>query len=279
MAKVGADRFVATFQKCKSEGRAALSVFISAGDPDVATTLALLKALPGAGADIIELGMPFTDPVGDGAAVQRAGQRALKAGVKLRDTFELVRAFRQTNTTTPVALMGYYNTVYSHGNVGFLAQAAESGADALIAVDLPPEEDAELWDSASAAGISLVRFVAPNTSEARLPRILKDASGFVYLIALEGVTGAGISAEEVIAARVATVRRFTDVPIAIGFGIKTAGDVKRMSQLADAAIVGTVVVDTIKDSLSADGKATAQTVPAVLKLVGELKSGLRKERK
>lgn len=270
-------RLDATFAKCRAENRTALSIFISAGDPDLATSTEIFTGLPGAGADLIELGMPFTDPVGDGPSVQLAGQRALNAGIKLEQIFDMLRTFREQDDSTPVILMGYYNTMYAYGVSRFLDTAAEAGADGVIMVDLPPEEDDEMWDEAVDKGVVPIRLIAPQTTEARFPVALRNTHGFIYLVALEGVTGAAMSNEEAVAQRIAELRGHTDVPIAVGFGIKTPEDVQRMAPYADAVIVGSAVVDTIRHSLDGQSAATQNTVSHVLDLIRDLKTGVSRD--
>jgi tryptophan synthase alpha chain len=267
-------RLSAVFDRCGAENRAALSVFISAGDPDLATSFDILCGLPGSGADIVELGMPFTDPIGDGVSVQKAGQRALKAGIKLANIFDMVAKFRRQDDKTPIVLMGYYNTIYSCGVETFLGRCAAAGVDALIVVDLPPEEDGEMWDLAVDRGVIPIRFVAPATTVERFPKVLRNAHGFLYFVAIEGVTGAGLADESTIEGRIAELKKHSPIPIAIGFGIKTRSDVARMARLGDAVIVGSVIVDAIMASLDTDGRATERTVPSVLHVVEDLRGGL-----
>ena len=267
-------RLETVFETCRAENRTALSIFISGGDPDLDTSLEILKAIPEAGADFIELGMPFTDPVADGVSVQFAGQRALAAGSTLPKVINMVREFRKTNDHTPIILMGYYNPIYSYGNERFLAEAKEAGVDGLIVADVPPEEDSEIWMQALEAGISPIRFITPSTHEERLDYVLQNTSGFLYFVSIAGITGAGLKAKDDIASRIATLRKHTDLPIALGFGVKTSDDVKKMGAMADAVIVGSRVVDTIKDSLDKDGKATADTVKNVTTLIEELRTGV-----
>ncbi len=267
-------RFESVFAKCKEENRTALSIFISGGDPDLETSLEILKALPEAGADFVELGMPFTDPVADGVSVQFAGQRALAAGATLNKVIDMVREFRKVNDTMPIVLMGYYNPIYSMGNDAFLAAAKEAGVDGLIVADVPPEEDCEIWMKTLEAGIAPIRFITPSTHEERLDYVLQNTAGFLYFVSIAGITGAGLKAQDDIADRIAVLKKHTDLPVALGFGVKTPQDVKKMGALADAVIVGSKVVDAIKDSLDADGKATSTTVSAVTDLVAELRTGV-----
>ncbi|MEP5757721.1 MAG: tryptophan synthase subunit alpha [Litoreibacter sp.] len=270
-------RFEQVFETCSAENRTALSIFISGGDPDLETSLEILKALPEAGADFIELGMPFTDPVADGISVQLAGQRALAAGSTLTKVIDMVREFRKVNDHTPIVLMGYYNPIYSRGNDAFLAEAKEAGVDGLIVADVPPEEDSEIWMKALAAGIAPIRFITPSTHEDRLEYVLKNTAGFLYFVSVAGITGSGLKAQDDISERIATLRRYTDLPVALGFGVKTAADVSSMGAMADAVIVGSRVVDAIKNSLDENGTATAGTVAAVTDLVTELRTGVARK--
>lgn len=263
------------FRRCASEDRAALSIFISAGDPDLATSTELLSKLPGAGADLIELGMPFSDPVGDGPSVQMAGERALRAGIKVDFIFQMVKSFREKDKNTPIILMGYFNTVCARGISNFLEDAKSSGVDGLIVVDLPPEEDSEMWEQALSEGVTPIRFITPSTTKDRLPLVLKNAHGFLYFVALKGITGAGLNKDDaVLKGRIEQLREHTDLPIAIGFGIKGIADVKRMSKLGDAVIIGSAVVDLIKESLDENNRPTRETVPAVLDFVLEMKTSV-----
>jgi tryptophan synthase alpha chain len=268
-----ADRFAA----CAAENRPALGIFVMAGDPDLATAQAILEALPQAGADMIEFGMPFSDPMADGPGVQAAGQRALAAGQTLGRTLDMVTAFRRTDTTTPIILMGYYNPIYSFGVAAFLAAALAAGVDGLIVVDLPPEEDAELCLPALAAGLSFIRLATPTTDDRRLPVVLNNTSGFVYYVSMTGITGAAIRSHAAVADAVARIKGHTGLPVAVGFGIKTADDAARVGRAADGVIVGTAVCNAIAASL-VDGRATAQTLAAVTGLVRDLAAGVRRAR-
>lgn len=266
------------FAVCRAEGRAALVTFVTAGDPDADTSLAILKALPGAGADLIEIGMPFTDPMADGPAIQLSSQRALKGGQTLRKTLDMVRAFRAGDADTPVILMGYYNPIYVYGVERFLSDAREAGVDGLIVVDLPPEEDDELCVPALKAGLSFIRLATPTTDDARLPAVLANTSGFVYYVSITGITGTRSAAEADLRAALARLRRHTDLPIAVGFGIKTREQAAAVAALADAAVVGSALVDRIANNLDADGRARPGLVEAVLELVSELSDGVRAAR-
>jgi tryptophan synthase alpha chain len=263
------------FASLKREGRAALVTFVTAGDPDPATSLAILKAAPGAGADVVELGMPFTDPMADGPAVQASSLRALKAGQTLRKTLDLVRAFRAGDADTPIVLMGYYNPIYIYGVDRFLADAVSAGVDGLIVVDLPAEEDDELCVPALKAGLNFIRLTTPTTDDKRLPVVLANTSGFVYYVSITGITGAATPEFGRVAQAVARLKRHTDLPIAVGFGVKNAEHARAIAQGADGVVVGSALVEAVRTSLDADGKATAKTVPAVIDLIASLAAGVR----
>jgi tryptophan synthase alpha chain len=274
----GEARIRARFEALKREGRAGLVTYLMAGDPDYETSLALLKGLPGAGADIIEWGLPFTDPMADGPAIQAAGLRALAAGQTLARTLQQVRAFREGDVTTPVILMGYYNPIYSYGVERFLTDARASGIDGLIVVDLPPEEDDELCKPALAAGLSFIRLATPTTDDARLPKVLTNTSGFVYYVSITGITGAGSAQATDIDSAVARLKSHTDLPIAVGFGIKTPAQAADMARSADAAVVGSALVAKVASGIDAEGKATSGLVETVLASVAEIAGGVRKAR-
>jgi tryptophan synthase alpha chain len=263
------------FQKCRAEGRAALAAFVTAGDPDHDTSRAIAKALPKAGADIVELGMPFTDPMADGPSVQAAGLRALKAGETLRKTLSLVRDFRSSDSDTPIVLMGYYNPIYIYGVDAFLADAKASGVDGMIIVDLPPEEDAELCLPALKAGLSFIRLATPTTDDKRLPVVLANTSGFVYYVSITGITGAATPDFGQVAAAVQRIKRHTSLPVVVGFGVKNGGHAAEVAKYADGVAVGSAIVDAVKASLDRDGRATKTTVQAVARLVEELATGVR----
>ncbi len=271
----GQARIQARFQACAAEGRAALVTFVTAGDPDLATSAAILTALPAAGADIIELGVPFTDPMADGIPVQLAGQRALKAGQTLKKTLAMVAEFRAAGHDTPIVLMGYYNPIYVYGVERFLQDARAAGVDGLIVVDLPPEEDTELCLPALAAGVSFIRLATPTTDDRRLPKVLQNTSGFVYYVSMTGVTGGAITNYDAVGDAVARIKRHTDLPVAVGFGVKTAQDAETIARGADGVVVGSALVERVRLSLDADGKATEKTVSAVTSLVSELAAGIR----
>jgi len=263
------------FAALKSEGRAGLVCFVTAGDPDYQTSLDLVRALPAAGADVIELGMPFTDPMADGPAIQASSLRALSNGMSLRKTLQLVRDFRATDQDTPIVLMGYYNPVYIYGVDAFLKAAKQVGVDGLIVVDLPPEEDSELCLPALEAGLNFIRLATPTTDDKRLPAVLKNTSGFVYYVSIAGITGTRSAATTDIASAVARLKRHTALPIAVGFGIKTADQAAAVGREADAAVVGSALVQRIADNL----KEPAAAKEAVLSLVRELAAGLRRARR
>lgn len=246
-----------------------------AGDPDPATCLAILKALPGAGADVIELGMPFTDPMADGPAIQAAGLRALKAGMTVARTLELVAEFRQSDSSTPIVLMGYYNPIYVYGTSAFLRDAKAAGADGLIAVDLPPEEDAELCLPALAAGMNFIRLATPTTDDARLPAVLANTSGFVYYVSITGITGAAAPDAVKVGLAVRRIKRHTQLPVVVGFGVKNAAAAKTIAASADGVVVGSALVDVLRASLDATGKATEKSVKAVTDLAADIAKGIR----
>ena len=270
-------RIPARFAKCAAEGRPAFVTFTMAGDPDFETGQAILDALPGAGADIIELGMPFSDPMADGPGVQAAGQRALAAGQTLRKTLAMVEAFRRKDNETPIVLMGYYNPIYIFGVDAFLAAAKSAGVDGLIVVDLPPEEDAELCLPALAAGLNFIRLTTPTTDDKRLPAVLKNTSGFVYYVTMTGITGATIKSHAAVGEAVRRIKGHTDLPVAVGFGIKTADDAASMGRDADGVVVGTAICNMVQASLD-NGKATPGTVSAVTTLVAGLAGGVKRAR-
>ncbi len=263
------------FAELAAEGRSAFVTFVMAGDPDPATALEIVKALPKAGADIIELGMPFTDPMADGPSIQAAGLRALNAGMTLRKTLQLVRDFRQTDDKTPIVLMGYYNPIYIYGVEKFLPDAKEAGVDGLIIVDLPPEEDNELCIPAMKAGINFIRLATPTTDDKRLPAVLANTSGFVYYVSVTGITGAASADASVVGEAVARIKRHTKLPVCVGFGIRTPEAARAIASHANGAVVGTALIDALKGSLDADGKATAKTVSAVADLTAALATGVR----
>jgi tryptophan synthase alpha chain len=266
------------FAALKEEGRAALVTFTMAGDPDYDTSLAVAKALPQAGADVIELGMPFTDPMADGPAIQAAGLRALKSGQHMTKTLALVREFRQSDNATPIVLMGYYNPIYIYGVDKFLVDAKSAGVDGLIVVDLPPEEDEELCLPALKAGLNFIRLATPTTDDKRLPTVLNNTSGFVYYVSVTGITGAAAPDTGKVAAAVARIKRHTSLPVAVGFGVKNAESARAMAEGADGVVVGSALVEALRASLDKKGKAGAGTVKAVTDLVSDLAKGVRAAR-
>ncbi len=273
------ERMDVRFARLKREGRAALVTFTMAGDPDTKTSLAILQALPGAGADVIELGMPFTDPMADGPAIQAGGLRALQAGHTMVKTLAMVRTFRKGDDETPIVLMGYYNPIYIYGVEKFLADAKAAGVDGLIVVDLPPEEDEELCLPALKAGLNFIRLATPTTDDRRLPAVLRNTSGFVYYVSITGITGAAAPDVNAVRAAVARIKRHTALPVAVGFGVRTAKQARAIAESADGVVVGSALVGAIKDSLGRNGKPTARTVKAVTALVADLTKGVRAARK
>ena len=263
-------RIPTRFAANAAKGRATFVTFITAGDPDPATSLAILKALPAAGADIIELGMPFSDPMADGPAIQWSSMRALKAGMTLKKTLAMVRDFRAGNNETPIVLMGYYNPIYVYGVERFLADAKEAGVDGLIVVDLPPEEDAELCLPAIDAGLNFIRLATPTTDDKRLPAVLANTSGFVYYVSITGITGTATPDFSRVAGAVARIKRHTNLPVAVGFGVKAPEHASAIAAGADGVVVGSALVEAIRTSLDAEGKATEKTVSAVTDLVSSL---------
>jgi tryptophan synthase alpha chain len=267
------------FAALKEEGRAALVTFIMAGDPDYDTSLAIARVLPKAGADIIELGMPFTDPMADGSAIQAAGLRALKAGQRMTRTLSLVRDFRKDDDLTPIILMGYYNPIYIYGNERFLTDAKSAGVDGLIIVDLPPEEDEELCLPALKAGLNFIRLATPTTDDKRLPKVLTNTSGFLYYVSVAGVTGTAAPDTSKVTGAVARIKRHTPLPVAVGFGVKTAEQARAIAEGADGVVVGSALVDVMFKSLDKTGKASAGTVSGVAQLVSALAQGVRSARR
>jgi tryptophan synthase alpha chain len=264
------------FAKLKADKRAGLVAYISAGDPDATLGYHILKGLPAAGADLIELGMPFTDPMADGPSVQLAGQRALKAGITVDATLDMVRRFRkEVDDETPILLMGYYNLVYQRGAERFCKEAAQAGVDGFILVDLPPEEAEAIKPYASANGIDTVLLTAPTTDDKRLPAVLEHAAGFVYFVSVLGITGTKSASEDAIREHVGRIKRHTDLPVGVGFGIKTPEQAAMVARHADAAVVGSAIVDQVKAGIDADGKPKDTLVAGVLDFVKSLASGVR----
>ena len=266
------------FSELKKQHRSAFVTFVMAGDPDPATSLSIIKALPKAGADVLEIGMPFTDPMADGPAIQAAGLRALKAGMTLKKTLAMVREFRQDDAATPVVLMGYYNPIYIYGVDKFLVDAKLAGVDGLIIVDLPPEEDVELCLPAMTAGLNFIRLATPTTDDKRLPAVLANTSGFVYYVSITGITGSASVDSSAVEAAVARIKRHTQLPVCVGFGIRTPEAARRIAANADGAVVGTALVDALRASLDAEGRASASTVTAVADLASQLAQGVREAR-
>jgi tryptophan synthase alpha chain len=268
-------RIDARFAQLKKEGRSAFVTFLMAGDPDPETSLQIIKALPQAGADIIEIGMPFTDPMADGPSIQAAGLRALRAGMTLKKTLAMVRAFREGDNATPLVLMGYYNPIYIYGVDKFLVDAKSAGVDGLIIVDLPPEEDTELCMPALKAGLNFIRLATPTTDDKRLPAVLANTSGFVYYVSITGITGAAPADSNVVGEAVARIKRHTSLPVCVGFGIRTPEAARAIAERASGAVVGTALVDALRGSLDGEGRATAKTVGAVADLAASLAHGVR----
>ena len=267
------------FAALKKQSRAGLVTFLMAGDPDQKTSLAIIEALPKAGADVIEIGMPFTDPMADGPAIQAAGLRALKSGQTLKETLDMVRAFRTRDGETPIVLMGYYNPIYIYGVDRFLADAKAAGVDGLIVVDLPPEEDNELCLPTLKAGLNFIRLATPTTDDRRLPAVLANTSGFVYYVSITGITGARAPDTARVSEAVARIKRHTHLPVAVGFGVKDAARARAIAEGADAVVVGSALVEALRDSLDKDGKATDRTVKAVTGVVSSLAEGVRGARR
>src|SRR5580692_5266480 len=266
------------FAALRQEGRAALVTFITAGDPDLATSLAILKALPAAGADVIELGMPFTDPMADGPAIQASGLRALKGGQTMRRTLGLVADFRKEDGATPLILMGYYNPIYIYGVDAFLRDAKAAGVDGLIVVDLPPEDDGELCLPALKAGLNFIRLATPTTDDKRLPAVLANTSGFVYYVSITGITGSAAPDPTRVSSAVSRIKRHTKLPVCVGFGVRTGEQAGAIAKGADGVVVGSALVDAIRTSLDGSGKPTGTTVKAVSDLVRSLADGVRSAR-
>jgi tryptophan synthase alpha chain len=263
------------FAALAAEGRSALVTFVTAGDPEYGHSLEIVKGLPAAGADVIELGMPFTDPMADGPAIQLASLRALANGQNMIRTLQMVRDFRSGDDKTPIVLMGYYNPIYVYGVDRFLADAKNAGADGLIVVDLPPEEDSELCIPALASGLNFIRLATPTTDAKRLPKVLTNTSGFVYYVSVLGITGTKAPDIASVTSSVARIKQHTDLPVAVGFGVKTAEQAAAIAAGADGVVVGSALVSAVRESLDENGKATGATVTAVLDLVGTLASGVR----
>ncbi|MER8636340.1 MULTISPECIES: tryptophan synthase subunit alpha [unclassified Mesorhizobium] len=264
--------------KLKAEGRPALVTYFMGGDPDYDTSLSIMKALPGAGSDIIELGMPFSDPMADGPAIQAAGLRALKGGQTLVKTLKMASEFRAGDSETPIVLMGYYNPIYIHGVERFLSDALASGIDGLIVVDLPPEMDEELCIPALKAGINFIRLATPTTDDKRLPKVLQNTSGFVYYVSMTGITGSALADTGKVAAAVKRIKSHTDLPVCVGFGVKTAEQARTIGASADGVVVGTAIVNAVANVLGPKGEKTADPAEAVATLVSGLSQGVRAAR-
>ena len=269
------NRIDARFQKCRQEGRAALVTYVMAGDPDAETSLAILRSLPGAGADLVEFGLPFTDPMADGPAIQAAGLRALKQGQDVASTLALVRRFRDEDSETPVILMGYFNPIFIYGVDRFLVDAGAAGVDGLIVVDLPPEEDDELCLPALRAGLAFVRLATPTTDDRRLPAVLANTAGFVYYVSITGITGAATPDFGKVSAAVERIKRHTPLPVVVGFGVKDGAHAAAVARGADGVVVGSALIDALKKTLDGNDRATSHTVEAVTTLVKDLSAGVR----
>jgi tryptophan synthase alpha chain len=272
-------RIETAFESLKAEGRAGLVSFVTAGDPDFDTSLKILQGLPKAGAKIIEVGMPFTDPMADGPAIQASSLRALRGGQTMKKTLALVRKFRRNDDQTPIVLMGYYNPIYIYGVEGFLADAKGAGADGLIIVDLPPEHDDELCLPAMRAGLNFIRLATPTTDDKRLPKVLGNTTGFVYYVSVTGITGTKAPDVARVLSNVARIKRHTALPVAVGFGVKNAKQAEAIAAGADAVVVGSALVNAIAGSLTMEGTATQKTVSAVLALTAEIAQGVRQAAK
>jgi tryptophan synthase alpha chain len=273
------ERMDRRFAALKKDGRAALVTFTMAGDPDYDAALSILKALPKAGADIVELGMPFTDPMADGPAIQAAGQRALKSGQDMKKTLAAVRAFRAGDDATPLVLMGYYNPIYIYGVDKFLADARSAGVDGLIIVDLPPEEDRELCLPALKAGLNFIRLATPTTDDKRLPAVLANTSGFVYYVSITGITGSAAPDPTKVSGAVSRIKRHTKLPVCVGFGVRTGEQARAIAEGADGVVVGSALVEAIRASLDGNGKPTAAIVKSVSDIVSALAQGVRGARR
>ncbi|MGL4635740.1 MAG: tryptophan synthase subunit alpha [Beijerinckiaceae bacterium] len=268
-------RLTSCFAALAQQNRAALVTYVMAGDPDPATAQSIVDALPAAGADIIELGMPFSDPMADGEAIQQAGLRALKAGMTLKGTLATAAKFREKDNTTPIVVMGYYNPIYVYGVDKFLVDAKASGVDGLIIVDLPPEMDAELCLPALKADIAFIRLATPTTDDKRLPAVLKNTSGFVYYVSMTGITGGAIADYSKVNEAVARIKRHTPLPVAVGFGVKTPENAAAIAAGADGVVVGTALINALKSTLDSENRATPSSVSAVTDLVSSLANAVR----
>ena len=276
MADTTQTRLDTRFAELAARNEKAFVAFVTAGDPDRETSQAILAGLPEAGADVIEIGMPFTDPMADGPAIQVASQRALKAGQTVVGALDMVRAFRADNDTTPIVLMGYYNPIYHYGPEKFVAEAKQAGVDGLIIVDLPAEEDEELCLPALRGGLNFIRLATPTTDDKRLPSILINTSGFLYYVSIAGITGSAAPEQNAVASNVARIKGQTELPVVVGFGIRTPEQAHDIASIADGAVVGSVLVETIADNLDADGKAQPDCIKNVLLLASQLAAGVKK---
>lgn len=268
-------RLEARFAKCKAENRAALVTYVMAGDPDARTSAEILARLPAAGSDVIEFGLPFSDPMADGPAIQLAGQRALAGGQNVHRTLEMIATFRKSDADTPIILMGYYNPIYVYGVDAFLADANAAGVDGLIIVDLPPEMDEELCLPALKAGIAFIRLATPTTDDKRLPTVLTNTSGFVYYVSITGITGAATPQFDKVAQAVKRIKQHTALPVAVGFGVKTPEHAEAIAKGADGVVVGSAIIDAMRKTLDDAGRATAGTVEAATGLVSSLSAAVR----
>ncbi len=277
-ANGGMSRVERRFAALAAEGRSGLVVFVACGDPDPETFFELLSGLPAAGVDLIEIGMPFSDPMADGPAIQAASLRALQAGMTLKGTLDMAARFRTRDDDTPIILMGYYNPIYSYGPEKFLKDARAAGVDGLIIVDLPPEEDDELCQPAIEAGLHWIRLATPTTDDARLPTVLSNTSGFVYYVSIMGITGTRSASGEAVRQAVARLKAHTDIPVVVGFGVRTPEQAAELAAVADAAVVGSSIIERLAAGLDADNRATPGLVDDVLDFVSSLAEGVRRGR-
>ena len=269
------NRIKKTFANLKKNNKKALGIFLTAGDPDLETSLDILVNLPKNGADFIEIGMPFSDPMADGPVIQESSERALKSGMNLEKCLSLVKTFREINNEVPIILMGYYNPIYKYGREIFVKKALEYGVDGLIIVDLPPEEDEELYNYSEKHNLSLIRLITPTTNKKRLARILNDATGFIYYVSITGITGTQAANPDDVLLKLNNVRQYTKLPVVIGFGIRTPEQALKMSKISDGIVVGSAVVEKIKYSLDDKNKATKSTLSSCLKFISEISNKLR----
>ena len=268
-------RIKKTFAKLKKNNKKALGIFLTAGDPDLEASLEILVNLPKNGTDFIEIGMPFSDPMADGPVIQESSERALKSGMNLEKCLSLVKTFRKTNNEIPIILMGYYNPIYKYGREVFVKKALEYGVDGLIIVDLPPEEDEELYNYSEKHNLSLIRLITPTTNKKRLAHILNDATGFVYYVSITGITGTQAAVPNDVLLKINDIRQYTKLPVVIGFGIRTPEQALKMASISDGIVVGSAVVEKIKYSLNDKNRATKSTIPSCLKFISEISNKLR----